>query len=70
MSRYRTECDEFEGAEVVKSTRDAVCVRVPGVEEEVWLPRSTLGEANECETEGDVGLLVVQARMARQKGLS
>lgn len=59
---------EFEDCEVLAETERAICV-VGATEHDLWVPRSVLGDANELESRGDVGMLSVWEWWAIERGI-
>ena len=57
---------EFE-AEVFKETEKALLCNVEG--EEIWIPKSIIGEISEIETEGDIGVVSIPEWFAKKSGL-
>ena len=56
---------EISGVEVMHETDKALLCEIQG--EEVWIPKSQLGDESEVKQGGDSGTLVVTRWLAEQK---
>lgn len=58
---------EFEDAECVAETTDAICVNIDG--KEIWFPKTHVDADSEVYEKGGEGTLIVTQWIAEQKGL-
>lgn len=60
---------EFENAEAIANSDNALLIQFEDREEAVWIPQSQIHDDSEVYQRGDKGTLVVTEWIAEKKGL-
>lgn len=53
----------------VRETAAALRVKVPGHDEAIWIPKSKIDKASDVQHDGDLGKLLLDPWIAREKGI-